>query len=108
MELRMLPVLLTVTPGRREEYIQCQKANVRIAVHPIILVKTLWNSTLQLLKRSYCSRVFTREWRAKQKYTDYWLRFTTQDEWTIVKYVMDVLMPFRYWNLWMSKRHSVI
>jgi hypothetical protein len=95
MELRMLLVLLIVTPGHREEFIDCQKANVRIAVHPIILVKTLWNSTLQLLKRIYCSRVFTREWHPIQKYIDYWLRFTTQDEWTIVKYVMDVLMPFR-------------
>jgi len=31
----------------------------------------------------------------------------TQDEWTIVKYVMEVLWPFLYWTLWMSKRHTV-
>ena len=30
-----------------------------------------------------------------------------QDEWTIVKYIMKVLGPFRYWTLWMSKRHMV-
>jgi len=30
-----------------------------------------------------------------------------QDKWTIVKYVMEVLRPFRYWTLWMSKRHTV-
>ena len=33
--------------------------------------------------------------------------FTTQQEWTIVKYVLDVLRPFRYWTLWMSKSHTV-
>jgi len=33
--------------------------------------------------------------------------FTTHDEWTIVKYVMDVLRPFQYWTLWMSKGHTV-
>jgi len=43
----------------------------------------------------------------KSKYTDYRPLFTTQDEWTIVRYVMDVLRPFRYWTLWMSKRHTV-
>jgi len=33
--------------------------------------------------------------------------FSTQDEWTIVKYVMEVLWPFQYWTLWMSKQHIV-
>jgi hypothetical protein len=41
------------------------------------------------------------------KYTDYWLLFTTQDEWIIVKYVMEGLRPFWYWNQWMSKLHTV-
>jgi hypothetical protein len=31
----------------------------------------------------------------------------TQDERTIVKYVMEVLQPFRYWTIWMSKGHTV-
>jgi hypothetical protein len=31
----------------------------------------------------------------------------TQDQWTIFKYVMEVLRPFLYWTLWMSKRHTV-
>jgi hypothetical protein len=43
----------------------------------------------------------------KYKYSDYQPQFTTQDEWTNVKYVIEVLRPFRYWTLWMSELHSV-
>jgi len=103
----MLAVLITLTPGRRNEFIDCQKAKVRIAVLPIIDVKTRWNSTLELLERAYRLREFTREWLQNPKYSEYRPLFTTQDEWTIVKYVMEVLRPFRYWTLWMSKRHTV-
>ena len=70
-------------------------------------MKTWWNSTLELLERAYQLREPTREWLQNQKYTDFRPHFTTQDERTIVKYVMEVLMPFRYWTLWMSKRHTV-
>jgi len=103
----MLAVLITLTPGRRNEFIDCQKAKVWIAVLPIMDVKTCWNSTLELLERAYRMREFTWEWLKNPKYSDYWLLFTTQDEWTIVKYVMEVLQPFRYWTLWMSKWHTV-
>ena len=48
----MLAVLITLTLGRRNEFIECQKAKVRIAVRPIMDVKTLWNSTLELLERA--------------------------------------------------------
>ena len=58
----MLAVLITLTPGRRNEFIDCQKAKVRIAVLPIMDVKTRWNSTLELLERAYRLREFTREW----------------------------------------------
>jgi len=103
----MLAVLIMLTPGLRNKFIDCQKANVRIAVLPILDVKTHWNSTLELLKRPYRLREFTREWLHNPKYSDYQPLFTTQDEWTIVKYVMEVLRPFRYWTLWISKRHTV-
>jgi len=43
---RMLAVLIPLTPGRRNEFIDCQKAKVHIAVHPIMDVKTRWNSIL--------------------------------------------------------------
>jgi len=33
--------------------------------------------------------------------------YTTHNEWTIIKYVMEVFRPFQYWMLWMSKRHTV-
>ena len=92
----MLAVLITLTPGRQNEFIDCQKAKVRIAVLPIMDVKTRWNSTLELLKCAYCLRQFTRKWLQNPKYTEYWPLFTTQNEWTIVKYVMEVLSPFRY------------
>jgi hypothetical protein len=99
--------LITLTPGRRNKFIDCQKANVRIAVLPMMDEKTRWNSTLELLERAYRLREFTREWLKNPKYSDYRPLFTTRDEWTIVKYVMEVLRPFRYWTRWMSKRHTV-
>jgi len=102
----MLAVLITLTAGGRNEFIDCQKAKVRIAVLPIMDVKTHWNSTLELLEHAYRLREFTREWLQNPKYSQYRPLFTTQDEWTIGKYVMEVLRPLRYWNRWMSKRHT--
>jgi len=103
----MLAVLITLTPGHRNEFIDCQKAKVRIAVLPIMDGKTRWNSTLELLERAYQLQQFTCEWLQNLNYTEYRPLFTTQDEWTIVKYVMEVLWPFQYWTLWMSKRYTV-
>jgi len=103
----MLAVLITLTPGRRNEFIDCQKAKVRIAVLPIMDVKTHWNSTLELLEHAYRLREFTPKWLLNPIYAEYWPLFTTQDEWTIVKYVMELLRPFRYWTLWMLKRHTL-
>jgi len=102
----MLAVLITLTPGHGNEFIHCQKAKVQIAVLPIMDVMTRWNSTQELLGRAYRLREFTKEWLKNPKYSDYRPLFTTQDEWTIVKYVMEVLQPFRYWTLWLSKRHT--
>jgi len=70
-------------------------------------VKTRWNSTLELLEWAYCFREFTPEWLQNLKYAEYRPVFTTAEEWTIVMYVMEVLRPFRYWTLWMLKRHTV-
>ena len=81
----MLAVLITLTPAHPNEFIHCQKAKVRIAVLPIMDVKTHWNSTLELLERAYRLRQFTREWLHNPKSTEYRPLFTTQDEWTIVK-----------------------
>jgi len=103
----MLAVLITLTPGRRNEFIDCQKAKVLISVLLIMDVKTRWNFTLELLECAYRLLEFTCEWLQNPKYSGYRQLFTTQDEWTIVKYVMEVLRPFRYWTLWMSKRHTV-
>jgi len=103
----MVGVLITLTPGCQNEFIDGQKAKVHIAKLPIMDVKTHWNSTLELLEHAYRVWEFTREWLPNPKYTDYRPLFTTQEEWMIVKYVTEVLRPFRYWTLWMSKRHSV-
>jgi len=103
----MLVVLITLTPGRRNEFIDCQKAKVRIAVLPIMDVKTSWNCTRKLPEHGYRSREFTCEWLQNPKYPEYRPPFTSQVEWTIVKYVMEVLKTFRYWTLWMSKWHTV-
>jgi hypothetical protein len=58
----MLAVLITLTPGRRNEFTDCQKANVRIALLPIMDVKTHRNSTLELVEPAYRFREFTRQW----------------------------------------------
>jgi len=50
---------------------------------------------------------FTHKWLQNRKYCDYRPLFTTQNEWTIVKDVMDVSRLFWCWTLWMSKRHTV-
>jgi hypothetical protein len=70
-------------------------------------VKPRWNSKLELLEHAYRLSEFTCEWLKNPKYNDYRPLFTTQDEWTVGKYVMEVLRPFRYWTLWMSKRHTL-
>ena len=57
----MHSVLITLTPGRQNEFIVCQKAKVCIALRLIMNVKTHWNSTLQMLERAYSLREFTRE-----------------------------------------------
>jgi len=103
----MLAVLITLTPGRQNEFIDCQTAKVSIAELPIMDVKACWNSILELLERGCRLREFTHEWLQNPKYSDYQPLFPTQAEWTIVKHVMEVLRLFRYWTLWMSKRHTV-
>ena len=70
-------------------------------------VKTRWNPTLELLQRTCRLHEFTRMCLTNRRYSDYWPHFATQDEWTIVKYVIEVLRPFRYWTLWMLKSHTV-
>jgi hypothetical protein len=82
----MLAVLITLTPGRRNEFIDCPTAKFDIAALPIMDVNTRWNSTLEWLERVYRLWEFAREWLQNTKYSDYQPLFTTQDEWTIVKY----------------------
>jgi len=89
----MPAVLITLTAGHQNEFIECQKAKVRIAVLPIMDLKTRWNSTLELLERTHRLREFPQQWLQNPKYTQYWPLHTTQDEWTMVKYVMEVLRP---------------
>jgi hypothetical protein len=103
----MPAVLMNLTPGRRNAFTYCQKENVRIAVLPIMDVKRCWNFSLDLRKRAYRLQVFTCKWLQNQKYRKYRRLFTTQDKRMIVKYLMEVLKPFRYWTLWMSNRHTV-
>ena len=70
-------------------------------------VKTRYNLTLELHQRSYRLREFTREWLKNPEYSVYRPLNTSQDEWTMAKYVKEVLRPFRYCTLWMSKSHMV-
>ena len=70
-------------------------------------VRTHWNWTLGLLEGAYRLPEFTRKWLKNPQSSDYRPLFTTPDEWTIVKYVIEVLRPFRYWTLPMLKQHTV-
>jgi len=100
-------VLIMLTPGRQNKFIDCQQAKVCTAVLLVMDVKTRSNSTLELLECTYHSLEFTHEWLQNLQYRDYRPIFTTQDEWMIVKYVMEVLRPFQYWTMWKSMRHTV-
>lgn len=105
---RLLAVLILLTPGRRNELIDYQIAKFQIAILPIMDVKTHWNLTLELLEQVYWFWELTCEWLRNLKYFDFRPLFTTQDELTIVKYVMKVLTPLRSWTLLMLTRHTVI
>jgi len=83
------------------------KSQVHIVLLLIVDVKTRWNSTRELHERAYQLREFTREWLKNPEYNDYQQLILTWDEWTIIKYVMEVLRPLLYWTLWMSKMHIV-
>jgi len=48
----MISELNTLTPGCPNEFIDCQKAKVRIAVLPIMDVKPQCNWTLGLVERT--------------------------------------------------------
>jgi hypothetical protein len=87
---RTFAILITLTPGSRNEPIECQNAKVRIAVLPIMDVKTLWNSPQELLEQAYLLGEFTHEWLYNPTYTEYQPLYSTDNEWTIVKYVMEV------------------
>jgi len=103
----MLVVLYTLTPGCRHFSIDCHKAKVQTTVLPIIDVKTWWNLTLQMLAPTYRLWEFTHQWVMNSNTSDYWPLFWNQHEWTMLKYVMKDFRPFRYWTLWMSKKHMV-
>jgi len=104
---RMLAVLITLTPGCRNIFIDCLKATFLIAVLAIMNVKTCWNSTLELLKCAYSVREFTCEWLQNRRYAEFRPLFTTQDVWMNVMYIREVFRPFQYWTVCMSTRHTV-
>ena len=80
---------------------------VGITVLPIIDVKTRWNLTLELLEQAYRLRELTYEQLQNPKSSNYSSLFTTQNEQTIVNYIMEVLKLFQYLTLRMLKRHTV-
>ena len=84
----MLAGLITLTPGGRNEFIDCPETTVHIPVLSNMDVKTRWNLILEFLERAYQLCEFTGKWLKNPKYSDYRPIFTTQDECTIVKYVM--------------------
>jgi len=100
--------MIMLAPGHRNEFMDCQNSTVRTAVLPIMNVMTHWDSTLELLDHAYQSHEFKLVFLQNPKYSDYRPHFTTQDKWTMMQSAMEWLRAFRYWTLWMSKRHTVI
>jgi hypothetical protein len=92
----MLAVLITLTPGRRNKFISCRKAKLRIAVLPIVDVKKRCKSTLELLEHAYPLCEYPCKALKNPQFSDYWPLFPKQDMRTIVRYVMEVLQPFWY------------
>jgi hypothetical protein len=45
----MLAVLIMLTPGYQNEFIDCQESKVRILILPIMDVGSRWHSKLELL-----------------------------------------------------------
>jgi len=70
--------------------------------------KTQWNQTVEVLEHAYRLREFTCQLIKYPKYREYQPLFTTQDEWTIAKYIMEGLTPFQYCIRLMSKTHRVM
>jgi hypothetical protein len=103
----MLPVYIMLTPGRRNECIESQKVKVLITVLPIMDVKIRWNSALELYEEDYQLWEFTCEWLKNPTFSNYPPLFTIQDEWTVIKYVMEVVRSFQYWTVRMSTWHTV-
>src|SRR5688572_9807121 len=68
-------------------------------------VKMRWNSTLMTLERAYRLHTYTAEWLGK--YPEYAMLQTTNNEWRAIEYLMEILEPFRYYTLWMSKQRNV-
>jgi len=96
-----------LTPGRRNKFINSQKPKTQIAGLSVMDVKTCRNLTLELLERAYRLRESTHQGLQNPKYRTYQALCTTQNEWTIVNYVMELMRRFWYWTLGMSKRYTV-
>jgi len=103
----MLAVLITLTPGYRNKFSDSPKAKVQIAILPIRDVQTRWESPNRVFEQAYWLREFSSEWPKNPEYSEYQQLYTTQDKWTIVKYIMALLRPFWYWMLRISKLHTV-
>jgi len=93
--------------GCPKKFIHCQKAKVRITVLPIMNLWTHWTSTLEFLERAYWLQEFTRKGLQIPKSSGNWPFFATYDKLSFLQYIMDVLRPFWYCTLWISKRHTV-
>jgi hypothetical protein len=66
----MFSELITLTPGRRNTFIDCHTAKVWIAVLHHMDVKTRWNWGPELQERTHQLREFTRKWLKNPKYND--------------------------------------
>ena len=102
-----MAILVNSSPKHCDSYLALQKGRELIVVTLILDVKTHWNSTLATLERAYWLRPYMCQRLLNDEFLGFWPLYTTEDEWQAVEYVLEVLTPFRYWTLWMSKRHTI-
>jgi hypothetical protein len=94
------------SPQRRDEFLVLQEGRESVAVTLILDVKTRWNSTLAMLERAYRLRNYTEAWIAL--HPEFSMLGTSVNEWRAMEYLMEILEPFRYYTLWMSKQKNVM
>jgi len=100
-----MSIAVGASPQRRQHFIEIQNNRVKIPTTLLYDLKTLWNSTLNMLERSVQLREVNKDWL--QTYAEFTPVWSTPEEWRQIEYILEVLQPIRFLTLWMSKTRGV-